>query len=306
MGAQAIANHNPEILTKYLDISYISYKFGMRNLELWARTQFELVLQSSYTSTFVFSQWNSATLLHFQLYADSTGDSNLRLRVKTFIQYLISIFADKMTQPSSSVFSNFNACVEMYKDGCLKQQNPVLFGCVFAAIVSQDHRSGMWTSAITQKDKMLLYAAQVQLTSVAQELEKARWLLLSPSDLPFFAQLCPTCQSELPEVWKNTFGSCGHLNSSVLLQDMHCLSQLPQYLHRLRHGWKKINCSGHRTSTTTSRNPNHIRPTSGPSLGRFVLNLRLNRCLEICTPQICELIDGIYGELASRHAQFAS
>ncbi|KAG8736015.1 hypothetical protein FRC11_002899, partial [Ceratobasidium sp. 423] len=302
-GAKDPENHKYGLLKQYLDIADLSHLFRMTKLEAWARKQLELVLMSSHK--LVRDQWDSDTLLQLRSYSHSAGVPSLQHSVKNLIQYFISFSADKDKQSLPPVRSNFSVCLDLYKYDSLKQQDPTLFGCVFAAVVSQHHRSGMWTPALTQKDKVLLYAAQVQLTSISKELQNLHWLLAPTSELPFFNQICSTCQSELPRLWTETFSKCGDLNSDTLLSDISSLSLLPQHLHSLSQSWERIRCTSLPSPNTNGSNQasNQPRRNTGWGLG---WGLWLNKCFKDCTPQISDLIDKVYVELACRHAELAS
>ncbi|KDN34142.1 hypothetical protein RSAG8_12755, partial [Rhizoctonia solani AG-8 WAC10335] len=107
-GAQDAKNHKRDLLVQYLDIASLSQRFGMAGLEKWARGQLQLVLQSSHR--FTHSEWDRNILHRLHSYAHSSGGSAVRVPVKTFIQYFISVSADKDRQSSGQAPSNFNTC----------------------------------------------------------------------------------------------------------------------------------------------------------------------------------------------------
>ncbi|KAJ1301681.1 hypothetical protein OPQ81_008917 [Rhizoctonia solani] len=291
-GAQDTKKHGRDLLVQYLDIASLSHQFGMTELEKWAQEQLKLVLQSSHD--FAYHQWDRDTLGRLHSYAYSSGDSAIRLSVKTFIQYFISISADKDKALSVPVSSNVSTCIELYKDETLRQRDPALFGCIFAAIVSQDHRTGAWISTLMQQDKALLYAAQVHLTSIAKGLQSLQWLLSPVSELPFFTKICLTCQITLGHLWVNTFGKCGSLNSSVLGEDISSLAYLPQHLHALSQSWRNVACTGLPDPSSRSQPPVGI-------MGIATSAIRNLQALY----GIGALIDEVYNELAVKHTNFA-
>ncbi|CAE7079158.1 unnamed protein product, partial [Rhizoctonia solani] len=319
-GAQDIKNHTQYLLIQYLDVASISQWFGMTELEKWARGQLQLVLRSHHK--FAHNEWDKDTLHRLHSYAHSSGGSAVRLPVKILIQYFISISADKdQRQPPAP--SNFMTCIELFKDETLKQRDSSLFGCVFSAIVSQPHRE--WTSTLTQKDKALLYVAQVQLTSISNVLQSIHWLLTPPSELPFFTRMCSTCHAVLPRLWRDTFGKCGNLNSSVLLQDISSLARLPQYYHSLSQTWGEVDCMG---LPSSSRQPSTSRPFGIMGYTSSLLNLSLalasgnpsimlaqhavserpregQRCCTYYLPRVTTLMDEVYNELAGQYTRFA-
>lgn len=131
--------HNQDLLTDYLDISCVARQFGMSELENWARSQLSLVLESMYS--LALEGWDKATLLRLSRYAKSTGEADLISSVTTFIQYFVSISANSQGGGQKPPPSNLDTCVQLYKDPDLPNDNPALFGCVFASILSLGHRS---------------------------------------------------------------------------------------------------------------------------------------------------------------------
>ncbi|CAE6487463.1 unnamed protein product [Rhizoctonia solani] len=316
-GAQDTKNHKRDLLVRYLDVASLSQRFGMIELEAWTRGQLQLVLRSSHK--FTQSEWNRDTLHRLHLYAHSSSGSAVRPPVKAFIQYFISVSTDKGQQ--SSTPTNFNTCIELYKDGTLKQRDSAIFGCAFAAIVSQHHQA--WTSPLTQRDKALLYVAQVQLTSATNTLQSLHWLLAPASRLPFFTNMCSTCRSALPRIWADTFGKCGSLNSSVLLQDISSLAHLPQYLHSFSRTWKDVDCIGLPDLTARSHERPSVRSSNPEDPLDLFRSVRLffpashevhevrarpresQKCRNNYLPQVGALIDEVYNEFATQHGRFA-
>ncbi|CAE6421283.1 unnamed protein product [Rhizoctonia solani] len=314
-GAQDTKNHTRDILVQYLDVASLSQRFRMTELETWARGQLHLVLRSSHKFTQI--KWDRDTLHRLHSYAQSRGGSAVRSPVNAFIQYFISVSADKSQQ--SLTLTNFKTCMELYKDDTLKQRDPALFGCLFAAMVSQHHQA--WTSPLTQRDKALLYIAQVQLTPVTKILQNLHWLLAPAS----FSKLCSACQSALPHIWTDTFGKCGSLNSSVLLQDISSLAHLPQYLLSFSRAWRDVDCIGFPNPTTRNHEQPSVRSSNPEEPLRFfrssinsmflasheVHEVRARphesqKCRNKYLPQIGALIDEVYNELAAQHGRFAS
>ncbi|CAE6436920.1 unnamed protein product, partial [Rhizoctonia solani] len=313
-GARDPKNHNGDLLIQYLDIASFSQRFGMTRLEKWARRQLQLVLRSSHK--FTESEWNEDTLHRLHSYAYSRSDESIRAPVVSFIQYFISVSTDRHQSPRPPL-SNFTTCIELYKDNTLKQRDPALFGCVFAAVVSQRHQE--WTSILAQQDRALLYVAQVQLTSLATVLQNLYWLRTPASELPFLTGICSACQAALPRLWGNTFGRCRSLNSRVLLHNISSLARLPQYFHSLSQIWAKVDCIGLPDPDTR----NHRQPSATGFNGslRILTSLlegisdqteasgrpyRSQKCYTHCLPQVSALIDEVYNELAVQHTRFVT
>lgn len=224
-----------DLLVRYLDISCLARQFGKAELEEWARSQLLLVLES--TEGLAGSNWDKGTLLRLNSYARASGIGDLISSARNFTQYFISISTVNETSRQASVFSNLDTCVQMYKDPNLPNDDPLLFGCVFACILSLGHRSTTWISSMSQRERTVLYAAQVQLTSIANEMESVDWLQSTISSLPSTDKLCWRCRSQLRKLWQKSFGECGDLRSAIPLQDIRALARLPQHRKLLVSQW---------------------------------------------------------------------
>lgn len=308
-GAQDVTKHESDLLVKYLDITLLSHQFRMIELEEWARKQLKLVLRSSHK--FIRSEWDKTTLYQLHSYARTSED--IETSVKAFIQYFISASTHEDQQLSLVVPSNFSTCIELYKDDTLKKRDPILFGCAFAAIVSQHHQT--WTSPLTQRDRALLYVAQVQLTPITKELQSLRWLQAPVSELPFFTRICSACRSELPRFWIITFGKCQSLGSHILLEDISLLARLPQYFHTLSQAWGNASCTGlpnsgaraqQRPSPTYTGIVRLVAEITGSDLLVPRGPIRESRkCCNRYLSRIGTLVDEVYKELAVLHTRFA-
>lgn len=233
--AQDKKKHNRDLLAHYLDISRVARGFRMSKLEEWAQSQLSLVLESMYDLSR--EEWDKETLLWLNSYAQSTGKSHLISSVTTFIQYFVSTSASIQTASQRPIPSNLGTCVQLYKDPYLPKDSPAVFGCVFASILSLGHHSTVWTSLMSNKDRAVLYAAQVQLTSASDELNHVGWLHSEIYSLSSVDEICSQCQAQLRYLWPETFGKCGGLKSSVALQDVTSLARLPQYRRLLTSRW---------------------------------------------------------------------
>jgi hypothetical protein len=256
----------------------------MTELEGWGQAQLKVVLESMYK--LARNAWDKDTLLRLNSYAHSTGpQSDLASAITLFTQDFISISADKQATTPNLPPSNFDTCVQLYKDPSIPKVAPALFGCVFVAILSLGHHSSVWNSSLTRRHRAVLYPAQVRLTSSSNELKNLDWLLSPVHKLPFFDKICEDCQSKVPSLWSQTFGQCGSLNSNVLLQDVTALAQLPQHRRVLAAEWKAIYCTGGKFGGFASFG---------------------SKCYKPCLAEIDNLIQKVYEELANMHNKFAS
>lgn len=233
--AQHKKKHSQDLLVRYLDISRVARGFRMSKLEEWAQSQLCLVLESMYD--LALDEWDKETLLRLDSYAQSTSKPHIISSVTTFIQYFVSISANNQAASQQPIPSNLDTCLQLYRDPNLPKDNPAIFGCVFASILSLGHYSTVWTSLMSNKDRAVLYAAQVQFTSVSEELKNVGWLQSGVYSLSSIDEVCSQCQAQLGYLWSETFGKCGGLKSNVALEDVTSLARLPQYRRALVSRW---------------------------------------------------------------------
>lgn len=135
--------HTQHAFMRYLDIATVSQRFGMAELEIWARAQLALLLQSP--ERLVDGPWDKDALLQAGLYANATGNPDLVRQTTALVQLIVSLsvqpFAMAQAPSSSNIDSCVNACVQLCKDPALRASNPALFGFVFTAILSLGHHS---------------------------------------------------------------------------------------------------------------------------------------------------------------------
>jgi hypothetical protein len=223
--------HNYELCVRYLDIACLARRFGMFKLEEWATNSLHDIFTKSIPKLVEYS-WDKTTILRLRSF---TQHNKLRSSVMNFLQYFISVSVKEAVEGDATASSNYDTCVQLYKDPVFLDNDPALFGCVFASILSLGHRSFTWTSNLTRNDRRILYAAQVQLVKVSSELQSLDWLLQPASRLASFQTLCDYCRQKL---WDSSFGQCGDLNSDTPLKDMSSLARLPQYRQLLVKEWE--------------------------------------------------------------------
>lgn len=301
--AKDTSKHDRDLLVRYLDISCIARQFGKSELEEWARSQLRLVLESMYH--LATSGWDKDTLLRLNSYARSTGIEGLISSTRTFIEYFISISSDRKPSGQEPISSNLDTCVQMYKDPNLPNDDPALFGCVFASILSLGHRSTTWISKMTQRERAVLYAAQVQFTSVVDEMESVEWLRHAALSLPFLEEVCPECQSQLEYLWLISFSQCVGRGSADTSQNVTALARLPQHRRAWVSRWNPPDAC---TLLKIRRRPDRQPESLVSAIARVFIpfTFESTECPKLKLPlaDIDRRIQLVYEELARRHEDF--
>lgn len=274
----------------------------MSQLETWACDWLYSALTIS-PKMLASDQLDKNTLLQLRSYSRSKFAESIVFHAMTFIQYFISISAREAPYQDQTSAFNLNTCVELYKDPMLPKDDPVLFGCVFAAILSLGHRSSTWTTQLSGRDRSILYAAQTQLVTVCDQLTSLGWLLRPWETLPSFNQVCFLCRPKCSVNWNETFGQCGNLNSNIPLQDISSLARLPQYRLLLLEKWE-----GGPTSTSTIIS--EALASAWSSMLPYTLSCLESDCwgciLVPITSEVDARIQKVYEELTDRYNRFAS
>ncbi|KAB5591596.1 hypothetical protein CTheo_4944 [Ceratobasidium theobromae] len=232
------SRYTSDLCIRYLDTSCLAYRFGRTDIEEWAINMlYDSLTKSMHNLTL--GAWDKDTLKQLRLF---TRGKKPELPSVTFIQYFISVSVNEAALAEGNIIaaSNHETCVQLYKDPKLPIEDPALFGCVFASILSLGNRSSTWTTKLAGKMRAILYNAQVEFVNLSAQFQSLHWLVQpeAPSALPAFETICSCCRRRFLTLWSESFGKCGNLGSSVLLRDISSLAQLPQRRLSLVHKWE--------------------------------------------------------------------
>ncbi|CAE6350779.1 unnamed protein product [Rhizoctonia solani] len=224
-----------EVYTLYVNIATLARLFGMVKIEEWAMNMLHSMFSNPHEALIEFAllDWSADSLLHLRTLARNTGLDRPAMR---FIQYFISVNLSDASPPSH----NARACVDLYNTAKSSDVDVALFGCIFLKLLSLGHRSRVWSQCVTNKDRAILYAAQVQLVNASKELQSLGWL--KPNAPPISGaepKLCKNCESKTVAIWKKGFGQLGQgLGSTSPFEDISILSQVAKTHFEFHQEWK--------------------------------------------------------------------
>ncbi|KDN42338.1 hypothetical protein RSAG8_06829, partial [Rhizoctonia solani AG-8 WAC10335] len=227
----------------YLDTAILAGRFGMTGLEGWAMDALlEIFGRPRQTlADLALEDWGVNVLL--QLIATSR-DTELYRPMITFVQYFVSVSVKEMARETINKDKQPGRpgapiCVRIYNAFKGSNSDPAMFGFVFLSLFSLGHRSSIWSSSLTGRDRAIFYAAQAQLVDTTKELQCLKWLQPHPtfdSQTPF----CPQCKLRLTTLWKQGFGGLSQaLGSGLPPKDVSVLSSLPRSYWRFRMEWDR-------------------------------------------------------------------
>ncbi|KAF8599765.1 hypothetical protein BDV93DRAFT_525852, partial [Ceratobasidium sp. AG-I] len=227
VSTKSTGSHTKDDFLCHLGIYIIVRYFGMSKLRTWSHSQLDVILRSA--TGFVNASWDSENVN--QVVTCAFEENNwLSYDLRAFILLALSTSVPNNPLAYKPPLSyNLDACVALYKDPKLPQTHPSLFGYVFAVILSLGRRSPVWTGQLTQEDRTVLNAAQVDLTSLGNDPELAlSWLSQLPSQN--WSWFCNnSCAKAADTAWRASFARCGVFDSAVPLVDISKLILLPGY-----------------------------------------------------------------------------
>ncbi|KAG8707075.1 hypothetical protein FRC11_007716, partial [Ceratobasidium sp. 423] len=217
--------HTKEAFLKYLDIGYLASRLRIQSLAGWAQEQLSLIFDS--TSRVAESIWGADTLLQLATLAMSAS-KEFHYKAHIFLRYSLSPW----TVPSINIYSDFlvDRYVSLYKDPAVFATSKELFGWVFLFIISLGHDSPTWLEQLDRGDRLVLYATEVEMTSLRdyRYLDVA-WLVPRDHTRWYLDMCCDTCWKHCEAIWDSSFDRVGLLNSSVPLEDIRMLLLLPRF-----------------------------------------------------------------------------
>lgn len=293
----------PYRLIQYLDIACLSRRFGRIGLEDWARKAiYPILVKSKYR--LASGPWDKDTLLQLRSFTRSPfeySSESLEIPAITFINHFVSTSIKATEVGDTTAASGLDTCVQLYTDPTLRNYDPALFGCVFAAILSLGFRS--WDKHLSGRHRTVLYTTQVQLATLS-ELDSLDWFLRPPTVarllLTYYFKICDPCKQRFTDMWNAIFGPYRNLKSSPNASLNGFLAQLPQCRRSLVHRWEEYRLS--------------LKSTQGGGLIGYVFGSGSSACNH---PEGCPLndelltdidqnIQKVYVELAGQYDRFAS
>ncbi|KAF8599761.1 hypothetical protein BDV93DRAFT_525849 [Ceratobasidium sp. AG-I] len=257
----------------HLGIYIITRYCGMSRLHNWSYTQLRVIISS--TTVFDNTSWDKDTIMQTAACAYE-GGSALSYDLRVFLYLALSTLAPNNSFAyQSTPSSNLDICVALYKDPCLPEKYPDIFGYVFTVILSLGHRSSVWTNRLKREDRNILYAAQTHLISLQKESGiDLSWISQPPSQN--WGVACESCASHLDAAWGASLASCGSLDSVIPLEDITRLVLLPSYSHKFLN--------------------NLLSPRPGPCIGGL--------CNALMRHKVVEKMQGVFSGMCGKYKYF--
>lgn len=217
--AQHSDRHTQELFVRYLDIGTVADILNMYKLNNWARSQLELLLGSG--SWFSKYTWDEELLLQLDA---AVWEEWFYYDVQAFLRLILTP-PDPIASHHKTA-TRLETCISLYKNPKLLAERGTLFGWVFLYILSLGHRSPAWLDKLTRDDRLVLYAAQAELTNLSSRPDlPLDWLTLHEDLISNLD--CEDCLPRLEVTWNSIFGRVGRLNSVVPLEDIRRIMFLP-------------------------------------------------------------------------------
>ncbi|KAL5639308.1 hypothetical protein ACGC1H_006723 [Rhizoctonia solani] len=229
--ARDTLRHTKETFLKYLDIGYLASRLRIHSLANWAREQLLLIFDS--TSRVAENIWGANTLVQLATLAipdtvNASASQEFHSKAHIFLRYSLAPW----TVPSINICSEYlvDRYILLYKDAEVLATSKELFGWVFLFVVSLGHKSPTWSEQLGRGGRLILYAAEVEMTSLCdyRHLDVA-WLVPRDHTRWHLDMCCEDCWKYCEATWDSSFDRVGLLDSSVPLEDIRKLLFLPRF-----------------------------------------------------------------------------
>lgn len=222
-----------------LGIAILARHFGMSEIESWSFSRLTPLIKapihvanSSWDKNSILQVMENTEGLDYTHVMEHLADRRFANDMNTTVWLALSTLAPNSPLAyQTPLSSNLDTCVALYKDSSFSKTHPALFGYVFTIILSLGHRSSVWTKQLTREDRTVLYAAQVNLTSLDKDpdLDLSQLLQVPKSFLARDSPFWSYCRPQQYNAWDASFANLGTLNSSTPLEDICKLVLLPAY-----------------------------------------------------------------------------
>lgn len=221
--AEYRSRHSQELFIRYLDIGTLAKSLKKENLLKWAESQLRPLLHT--TSWRSEAKWDKELLLQTAAFGHSS-DMQFSAEVLAFLLIILT--------PTTKPPLYLETCISLFKDPRLSKDCPALSGWIFSFILAYGHRSTVWKEKLTREERLVLYAAQVELTKLSERPDLNTTWLINPRDpLDGLVNIsCAECRSHCEFVWRSSFGQVGKLDSAIPLEDIRNLMSLSQCRNR--------------------------------------------------------------------------
>ncbi|CAE6504215.1 unnamed protein product [Rhizoctonia solani] len=224
-----VTNHRSQIqalFTKYLDIGTLANRFQMSDLTAWAQSQLILLFRDPTWADEL--DWSKDELLRISAFGECfRADHKFSLEIQTFLQYILT------PSPSCSLnkWPYASVCTSLYKSSASSGMSKVLAGWVSLFILSQGHRSPVWSGDMSRDDLLVLYAAQAELTNLPGVLDlNLTWLTQAKDpQVGILRFCCAACFPHYQNIWSSSIGRAEPSGSVTPLEDVHDVLFLPYY-----------------------------------------------------------------------------
>lgn len=229
--AQNPSFHRPKLIGCFASIGSLAARFGMNNLDFWIQSQIHLICLFSANKLAV-EKWEKDILEEVVRFMQTTRALTYQHEIMTFVRLVLCKLYIRLSDPSNlwqeSTHASLSIFADLYNDRSLPTKSPGLFGFLFASILSLGHRSSIWVDNVSRDGRRILYAAHIDLTRLRNH--DSLWVnwLIYPASLK---DTCPepTCSPSFIDCWNHSFAHCGNMDSSIALEDIRQVVQIPLY-----------------------------------------------------------------------------
>ncbi|KDN37735.1 hypothetical protein RSAG8_10003, partial [Rhizoctonia solani AG-8 WAC10335] len=228
---QTPLNYSPLLVSRLTDIGYLGCRFGMKRLDSWSQSQIHTILRHFVATNRLTDDWDAQVFLRLVQYIQNATVTFQRAKIPPLMIHIISALVKKAYELNDEIPQGniIDVCATLYQDKDVLINSPVIFGLIFAVIVSLGPQSPVWTDRLTREDRRVLYAANSTLTRLSSHTDLDIGWVVDPTPVKV---VCSRCSSNFDASWENAFSQCKGLKSRVPSKDIRHVVCLPAYRTR--------------------------------------------------------------------------
>ncbi|CAE6413530.1 unnamed protein product [Rhizoctonia solani] len=222
-------SYTPALASRIIELGYLGYRLGMKNLDTWVQIRICKVLRELSGRYPVPDDWDAPSIIQLVRYMQKTSVPGYRHLIFSLMRHIISestntIYNSIDEAPHGKII---DLCAALYKEKDLLVNSPEFFGLVFAVIVSLGHTSPVWTDHLTREDRRVLYAANTTLTCLSNQNDLEVGWIVDPTAI---RHTCAKCSGNFDSCWEAAFSRCKGLKSRMQSEDIRHIVALPDYV----------------------------------------------------------------------------
>ncbi|CAE6509705.1 unnamed protein product [Rhizoctonia solani] len=157
-----LENNAWDIFTFYLDVATLCHRFGMDQMEQWAKKMLQMHISFYREEVASGANADPGSLLDAIQHAMTTQDHRLIRDIQHLAYHYICASEHDLES---------RGLIALFRTPGLRENHPSIFGCIFSVFLREEHP--VWErESFTKVDRMALFSCQVRLSSIPESFKK--------------------------------------------------------------------------------------------------------------------------------------